>query len=116
MPNLKHFNITWPEVKINIGGDYNPVTGMFTCRIPGVYMFTTTVDSHPPTNIDVAIQHDEIAACKAWASGKSDHTGTCSAIIKMGIGEKVYVSKKSDGHSFLEGDYLYAYFSGILMS
>ena len=36
-------NISFPTVVANEGGDYNASTGVFTCRIPGLYWFASTL-------------------------------------------------------------------------
>lgn len=116
MPNMHAYNISWPEVKLNIGNDYDVATGVFRCRIHGVYMFITSVDSNPPYSAIVGITHNGIVMCKAYASFSTDDTGTCTTIMKLSSGDEVYVSKITTAHLSVGGAEFFAYFSGILMS
>jgi len=35
--------IRFPTVVLNTGGDYSSTTGVFTCRVPGLYWFTASL-------------------------------------------------------------------------
>jgi len=36
-------NIKFPDVRYNEGNDYDPATGVYTCRIPGTYWFSAAL-------------------------------------------------------------------------
>ena len=40
------FPVAFNEVDLNIGDDFNPTTGTFLCRIPGVYLFTVSAGAN----------------------------------------------------------------------
>ena len=39
-------SVSFNEVSFNIGDDFNPTTGTFLCRIPGVYLFTVSAGAN----------------------------------------------------------------------
>lgn len=38
--------IPFPNVKLNLGGDYNNVTSMFVSPLAGLYIISTSISSH----------------------------------------------------------------------
>lgn len=44
--------LIFPSVILNLGDGYSPFTGRFTCTVPGLYFFTSTLSKKYFTNTD----------------------------------------------------------------
>ncbi|KAG7333315.1 hypothetical protein KOW79_003450 [Hemibagrus wyckioides] len=47
--------VTFDHLLVNVGGDFNPDTGLFRCRIAGAYYFTLTVGRYPKKFLSVML-------------------------------------------------------------
>ncbi|OWF40284.1 complement C1q tumor necrosis factor-related protein 5-like [Mizuhopecten yessoensis] len=108
--------IPFDLAEINIGNQYNPTTGVFTCDIPGLYVFHLTL----------TIYSDKYVELRLYKNGQSMHyvyvgnkgylgSESTTALIQLDQGDTVLI-KSDQYHS--TGDLIYpgySYFSGFLL-
>ncbi|XP_051562232.1 complement C1q tumor necrosis factor-related protein 4-like [Myxocyprinus asiaticus] len=93
--------VTFDKVYVNIGGDFDPNSGLFRCRIPGAYYFSFTVGKFPHRDLSVmlmknrnevqAIVYDENA-------GEERKVQSQSAMLQLDFGDTVWLRLHGDPH------------------
>jgi hypothetical protein len=105
-------SINFDRIVTNIGNGYNPHGGVFTARVPGVYIFAVTVMSLPSHYITVEMVKDGSELCYTRAEREDYDSATCVATVHLAAGEDVWVKQAAgDG---IHGQY--STFSGILIT
>jgi len=104
-------DIRFPKVIFNEGSDYDSATGVFTCRIHGMYWFSAAIANvqTSPGYIECFINVN--GGGKIWI--QSTNSGTGSAAFHLKIGDRVQI-----GHC-VHQDKIHSspltYFSGVLI-
>lgn len=110
--------VTFTQVLLNEGGDYNSTTGVFTCRIPGLYFFSARI---------MKSSSSQLAYCNIYKNTTwivhietnhvtSDQWGYFSSsatfLDTLTTGDEVYIGSCNAISSFYKPDCL---FSGFLI-
>ena len=87
--------IDFDEVKLNIGNDFNPTSGIFTCRIPGVYSFSFTFAPYGSSSrIDIYLTQNGNYVAWAYQTSNTNTYSTVghSTLLALDQGDEVYLS------------------------
>ncbi|XP_012940093.1 complement C1q-like protein 3 [Aplysia californica] len=113
-PNSK---IVYDTVFTNVGGDYNPSTGSFICRTPGLYLFSVSGLSQEDKNIYLSLHVNNRATITVYSSAKYKFTGSSNnVVLKVNKNDEVNVVAQGSTALYGKIDQVYATFTGILMT
>lgn len=107
---MVHQPIVWPVVSLNIGNDYNPATGIFHCRIAGMYWIGVTVFADKTEFMNANIYKNGIAQ----ADGYSENNSQASTwiITDLKPGDTLHVASTS-AQDRVYSKFNYSFFSGF---
>ena len=85
--------LIFPETKLNIGNDYDTTTGQFTCRYPGIYVFSVNLycsDAGNRVKCHIMKNRGTVSFANTPSFAKWLE-GSGSTIVHLELGDKVYV-------------------------
>ncbi|XP_077420972.1 complement C1q tumor necrosis factor-related protein 4 [Vanacampus margaritifer] len=98
--------VTFDAVYVNIGGDFDPKTGLFRCRIPGAYYFSFTVGKFPHKDLSVMLmknRNEVQAIVYEENAGEERKVQSQSVMLQLEFGDTIWLR--------LHGDPRYALYS-----
>ncbi|XP_054627479.1 complement C1q tumor necrosis factor-related protein 4 [Dunckerocampus dactyliophorus] len=98
--------VTFDAVYVNIGGDFDPKTGLFRCRIPGAYYFSFTVGKFPHKDLSVMLmknRNEVQAIVYEENAGEEKKVQSQSVMLQLEFGDTIWLR--------LHGDPRYALYS-----
>ncbi|XP_056014490.1 uncharacterized protein LOC130046569 [Ostrea edulis] len=118
---VSSYNSTWnsgtlvfPRVVYNIGGGYDPNTGVFTAPVDGHFVFFVNVQSFSSNSIHTYLVLN--GTPKVQTMAYSDYTsGPNLAVLRLHKGDRVWVKHYAGTGYFTQGDAPITTFSGFLI-
>ena len=83
--------LVYNHAEVNLGGGFDPVTGVFTCPTPGLYIFFVNCEpsnAHADTDARILVDGDTVAICYAHSTYDQ---GAGLATVRLTAGQKVWV-------------------------
>ncbi|XP_006638431.1 complement C1q-like protein 3 [Lepisosteus oculatus] len=108
--------LRFTDVITNLGADYSPGSGKFTCRVPGVYVFSYHIlKDGEHMWADLMLNNQVYASSTAQDASSKFDTAANSAVLQLKAGDEVYV--KLDGGQVMKdgAQGRYSTFSGYLL-
>jgi len=116
------YDIRFPAVIMNTGGDYNSGTGVFTCRVSGLYWFSATIGKQYGVNIDYVrcwIFLNGSEKIELYTDPRGDdldgYTSTGSVALQLQTGDRVQVGNCGHGNQQYIYNHETTHFSGMLV-
>uniref|UniRef100_A0A8C6WII7 C1q domain-containing protein n=1 Tax=Neogobius melanostomus TaxID=47308 RepID=A0A8C6WII7_9GOBI len=94
--NTGPFNVDTPlkykSLFSNIGNNYNPVTGMFTATVKGLYFFRFSMHNSHQANSVVSLMKNDVRVASVYDTYASDFhdIGSNAAVLPLEVGDMVY--------------------------
>lgn len=104
-------DVRFTDVLYNEGNDYNSTTGVFTCRIPGIYWFSATLYGHSGGWCFILL--NDLQNALVGMSGSTYDSGTGSEVFRLKPGDRVQLGQCTDP-SHLAGSNINT-FAGVLV-
>ncbi|XP_051821132.1 complement C1q tumor necrosis factor-related protein 4 [Antechinus flavipes] len=98
--------VTFDKVYVNIGGDFDPATGTFRCRVPGAYYFSFTVGKYPQKSLSVMLvrNRNEVQALAFDEQQRPERKAASqSAMLQLDYGDTVWLRLHGDPQYALYG-------------
>ena len=111
--------IVFDWVHTNVGNDYNPQTGVFTCRVPGLYVFYVHTLAERGKHLETTISKNLNIMAYTYAFDKEYYSsGSNMAVMDLQKGDTVLVKSNQHEHdhdgAVIDGSY--TSFSGFLIN
>ncbi|XP_033758232.1 protein HP-25 homolog 1-like [Pecten maximus] len=110
--------IVFDEIILNIGQDYDPSSGIFQCSIPGIYVFTWSIEVNASNSLITGIYVNGQSRQFQFVAGSSYNinSGSSTIVLELTGGDTVFIGAfRTPSHdTVVESES--SLFSGYLLS
>ena len=108
--------ITFDAEDLDVGNDFNPNTGVFTCRIQGLYYFSFTFRFDDDKDFNLYLDQNSIHKAKIYTPVFDGHHAvqSQSVILSLQVGDEVKLTAKAPSY-ILNSEDLTNIFNGYLI-
>ena len=91
--NLPHnHKVVFDKIHLNEGGAYDPKSGVFTCKEPGIYIFDWTIMTDPGKYFHSELKVDGVVHGRHHLeAGSKYRSGSEMVVVKLKPGNKVWL-------------------------
>ncbi|XP_048743993.2 uncharacterized protein LOC125657463 [Ostrea edulis] len=107
--------LVFPRVVYNIGGGYDPNTGVFTAPVDGHFVFFVNVQSYSSQHIYTYLVLNGTPKVTTTAYSPSYSSGPNMAVLSLQKGDRVWVKRYAGKGYYTESDAPITTFSGFLI-
>jgi hypothetical protein len=107
--------LVFPRVVYNIGGGYDPNTGVFTAPVDGHFVFFVNVQSHSTNIIYTYLVLNGTPKITTAAYTGSYSAGPNLAVLRLQKGDRVWVKRYTGTGYYTESNAPITTFSGFLI-
>ncbi|KAK3097447.1 hypothetical protein FSP39_009703 [Pinctada imbricata] len=106
-------HLVFANVIANVGGDYDPTTGTFTCRVPGLYQFSWMIhQTKGRANSHFYLVRNNDVVFTMYHTGSNDNIA-CTTYLQLKYGDTVWLKAYEAGRTIFANNY--TTFGGMLV-
>ncbi|KAK7884112.1 hypothetical protein WMY93_027235 [Mugilogobius chulae] len=113
-PFSVYTTLVYKRVLYNMGQAYNPITGVFTAPVKGVYYFTFTGFNHMGQPSAIAMFHNDRRIIYNWGQNSEFMYYSNARVIQMEKGDVLYMQLPTN-HQLYDNGNNYSTLSGFLL-
>ena len=101
------------NILFNVGSGFSKTTGMFTCPVTGLYIFTVTLYANGQSNVNcnLMVNNGYVGHIGHYDSKFSESTVSTTVYLELTVGDKVY----TECYNFDQAYASSTAFSGVLL-
>lgn len=109
--------MVFDKIWTNSGSAYDPNTGVFTAKVPGLYHFAATLlNSNDNMDLHLSLYRNDIKIASAWGNQNGFETLSFDVVLRLNKDDTVAIQSRYNGQTVHSNTDLYSTFSGFLIS
>jgi hypothetical protein len=105
--------VKFDSVKTNIGGGYDPITGVFIAPNPGTFQFVSVIYSNGNDDVEAQMNKNNELLLRGYSSAASHaESHVMNAVVNLQQGDHIYIRHRASKAQHVRGA-LHSSFSGF---